>query len=128
MRPQRSRKEPMARNSFVRCHATKSLSQGPGSLCSVSGPHLQETIGKSRLENSASDRSEGHLISQICPLPDLFFAALKGPKRLRFFGAVANAAVGTENLNPPGIRFAGRHSLHLQSHWDISSIDLHIGV
>src|SRR5205807_1813809 len=121
-------KQPMARNSFVRGDATKSLSQGPGSLCSVSGPHLQKAIGKTRLENSAGDGGELHLISQIGALPDLFFAALKGPKRLRFFGAVANAAVGTENLNPPGIRFAGRHSLHLQSHRHISSIDLYIGV
>src|SRR5438552_3995110 len=63
IRPQRSGVEPVTCDSFVWRDATKAFAQRTRPLRSIGGPHLQETIGKSRLENSASDRRERHLIS-----------------------------------------------------------------
>src|SRR5947209_12264405 len=99
----------MARNRFVRRDATKPLAQSSGAFGSIRRPHLQKTIWKSRLENTAGNRCKRHLVSQVGPLPDLLFAPLKGPKRFRFFGAVANTAVGSKNLNPPGVEIGRAH-------------------
>src|ERR1043166_1318417 len=108
--------EAVAQQRFVGRDATESLFQGAGALGGKRGPHLQKTIWKSCLENAARDRRELHLMTQLGAAPELFLAAFESPKRLRLARAEFQAAVSSEHFNEPGVGFAGRKPLHLETH------------
>lgn len=118
----------MAFDGFVGGDAGHASAQGAGAFGGVGGPHLEEAIGEAGFEDSTCNRLEGHLIAEVCFLPDLFLGALEGPEGFGLFGAVADAAVGAEDFDPPCIGFAGGHAFHFESHGDFLAVDRDVGV
>jgi len=89
----------------------------------VGGPHLLDDVGEAGFEDAAGDGLERRAEAEVGALPELFLAAFEEPEGLGVGSAVADAAVGAEDLDKPGVRGAGHEALHLETHGDFVLTD-----
>ena len=104
MRPQRRREELVASHSFVRGDTTESSVELAGPLGQKRGPHLKEAIRKTGFENASGDCWKGPMKAEVCLLPALLLAGLKGPERLGRFGAEFYSPLSAIYFDKPGVR------------------------
>lgn len=71
-------KEVVAGSRFFRGHATGKLRDGfpVFKFIKEGGPHLQDGVGETGLENTAGNRFVGHFVPHVDDLPRLLFALL----------------------------------------------------
>ena len=128
MRLKGGRKEFVAQHGLSRRDAAELSIEFSSAFGQKRRPHLQEAIGKARLENPSGDGRKWHLKTQVGALPDLLLAALERPQRLWLLCAELHAALGSKDLDEPRVRLAGSQTLHLKTDRDIIPLYLNVGV
>lgn len=115
-------------DGFIGRGATEAAVEQAGAFHQVGGPHLLDDVGETGFEDAAGDGLEGRAETEVGALPELFLAAFEEPEGLGVRSAVADAAVGAEDLDIPGVGGAGHEALHLEAHGDFVAADLDPGV
>mgnify|MGYP003575040640 CR=1 FL=1 len=118
----------VAEESFGGGDAAEAVVELAGAFGGVGGPHLEEAVGEAAFENGAGDGGEGGLVAEVEAGPALFPGAFEGPEGFGVFGAVADAAVGAEDFDEPGVGFAGGKAFGFEAHGDFVAVDVDFGV
>ena len=89
---------------------------------------MLDEIGEAGFKDTAGDGFEWGLEAEVSPFPELFFAALEEVERFGVCGGEADAAVGAEDLDEPGVGGSGLEAFHFKAHGDRVAFDSGPGV
>src|SRR5688572_21690103 len=114
MRAKRGIEHPVAVERFIGCCTSKLLSERSLALHQIGAPHLEDRIGKPKLENASGDRRKHALITQLRAPPSLLLSRLECPQRFGLLGAVAHASIRANCFEYPGVGFSGSEAFHFE--------------
>ena len=89
---------------------------------------MLDDIGEARLKDSTGDGFKWSAEAEVGSFPVLFFSPFEKVERFWFGGAEADAAVGAEDFDEPGVGGAGSKTFHFETQWDFFAVDIGPGV